>query len=97
MIKYIIINISIIFSVLFSSVYNEGDIVSLIHQNQTFSVCSGDYYLEDIKLSYFNGDTENCEPSQAGDNAKKVHGGPRVPINKIQATHGSINCQGWHR
>ena len=55
MIKYFIINLLITFSVLFSSVYNEGDIVSMMHQNQTFSVCSGDYYLEDIKLSDFNG------------------------------------------
>ena len=56
MIKIVVINISIICSVLLPSVYNEGDIVSMIHQNQTFSVCSGDYYLEDIKLSDFNGE-----------------------------------------
>tara|TARA_B100001029_G_C14969855_1_gene399546 strand:- start:716 stop:937 length:222 start_codon:yes stop_codon:yes gene_type:complete len=54
--KSIILIISITVSILFSSVYNEGDVVSLVHQNQTFSVCSGDYYLEDIKLSDFNGE-----------------------------------------
>jgi len=54
--KFIILIISITISILFSSVYNEGDVVSLVHQNQTFSVCSGDYYLEDIKLSDFNGE-----------------------------------------
>ena len=63
MIKNIIINISIIFSVLFSSVYNEGDIVSLLHQNQTFLVCSGDYYLEEIKLSDFNGVSISSQPN----------------------------------
>jgi len=56
MIKNISIYISIICSILFSAVYNEGDVVSLIHQNQTFSVCSGDYYLESVKLSDFNGE-----------------------------------------
>ena len=54
--KFIILIISITVSILFSSVYDEGDVVSLVHQNQTFSVCSGDYYLEDIKLSDFNGE-----------------------------------------
>ena len=29
---------------------------SLIHQNQTFSVCSGDYYMESIKLADLNGE-----------------------------------------
>ena len=43
-------------SILFSSIYNEGDVVSQIHQNQTFSVCSGDYYAENIKLADLNGD-----------------------------------------
>ena len=53
--KIILIFLSIIYSLLFSAVYNEGDVVSLIHQNQTFSVCSGDYYMESIKLADFNG------------------------------------------
>ena len=56
MIKNISIYISIICSILYSSVYNEGDVVSLIHQNQTFSVCSGDYYMESVKLADFNGE-----------------------------------------
>ena len=56
MIKYCIIYISILITALFSAVYNEGDVVSLSHQNQTFSVCSGDYYMESIKLADFNGE-----------------------------------------
>lgn len=41
---------------LFSSVYNEGDTISLMHQNQSFQVCSGDYYTESVSLADFNGD-----------------------------------------
>ena len=56
MIKIISIYLSIICSLLYSAVYNEGDVVSLIHQNQTFSVCSGDYYMESVTLADFNGE-----------------------------------------
>ena len=54
-IKLFIIALVTLFSVLLSAVYNEGDVVSIFHQNQTFSVCSGDYYSEEIKLADFNG------------------------------------------
>ena len=56
MLKSIIVSFGIVSSLLFSAVYNPGDVVSLIHQNQTFQVCSGDYYTESIKLSDFNGE-----------------------------------------
>ena len=46
----------IIINLCFSSVYNEGDVVSLIHQNMSFPVCSGDYYTESLKLADFNGE-----------------------------------------
>ena len=55
-IKYSLIFIIAIITNLFSSTYNEGDIVSLIHQNQSFSVCSGEYYSESLKLADFNGE-----------------------------------------
>ena len=56
MIKHCIIYITLLNTALFSAVYNEGDVVSLIHQNQTFSVCSGDYYMESVTLADFNGE-----------------------------------------
>mgnify|MGYP006084954815 CR=1 FL=1 len=43
-------------SMIFASVYNEGDTVTLAHQNESFSVCSGDYYTNTVSLADFNGE-----------------------------------------
>ena len=56
MIKYIIINISIIFSVLFSAEYDVGDIVDLDDQDQRFTICNGEFFNNDLKLAHLNGD-----------------------------------------
>ena len=54
--KNIILFFSYFSFLLFGSVYNEGDFISLLDQNQSFSVCSGDYYAESLKLADFNGE-----------------------------------------
>ena len=56
MIKYIIINISIIFSVLFSAEYDVGDTVDLDDQDQRFTVCNGEHFGNDLSLADLNGD-----------------------------------------
>ena len=56
MIKYIIINISIIFSVLFSAEYDVGDTIDLDDQNERFSICNGEFYNNDLSLADLNGD-----------------------------------------
>ena len=56
MIKNIIINISIIFSVLFSAEYDVGDLIDMDDQLQTFSVCNGEYFNDELSLADLNGD-----------------------------------------
>ena len=56
MIKYIIINISVIFSVLFSAEYDVGDIVDPDDQDQRFTICNGEFFNNDLKLAHLNGD-----------------------------------------
>ena len=42
-------------SFLFSSYYAIGDTVIVSHQNETFSVCYGEYPHNELELSHFNG------------------------------------------
>ena len=41
---------------MFASEFNEADTVTLSHQNEAFSVCSGDYYTDTVSLADFNGE-----------------------------------------
>tara|TARA_Y100001968_G_C18897530_1_gene499151 strand:+ start:272 stop:499 length:228 start_codon:yes stop_codon:yes gene_type:complete len=43
-------------TILFCSEYNAGDIVDLDDQDQRFTICNGDFFNNDLKLSYLNGD-----------------------------------------
>ena len=46
-----------IFSIyLFSSDYDVGDIINIEDQNERFTICNGDFFNNDFKLSYLNGD-----------------------------------------
>lgn len=51
-----IIYLILISSLLLSAEYEVGDIVDQDDQNQTFSVCNGEYYDENFSLSNLNGD-----------------------------------------
>lgn len=44
------------FSIVFCSVYNTGETISIAHQNIEFDVCFGDYDNDYLKLADFNGD-----------------------------------------
>ncbi len=39
-----------------SSEYDVGDTVDLDDQDQRFTICNGNFYNNDFKLSYLNGD-----------------------------------------
>ena len=41
--------------------YQVGDTISVSDQNIEFDVCSGDYYIDQLKLSDFNGDLNGEE------------------------------------
>jgi len=56
MIKYCIIYITLFSSALFSAEYDVGDTVDMDDQLQSFSVCNGEYYNADFRLSQINGD-----------------------------------------
>ena len=43
-------------NMVFPSVYNTGQTVSITHQNISFPVCYGDYSSSNLKLADFNGD-----------------------------------------
>ena len=51
-----IIYLVLISSLILSAEYEVGDIVDQDDQNQTFSVCNGEYYDENFSLSDLNGD-----------------------------------------
>ena len=36
--------------------YDVGDIVDIDDQEQRFTICNGDFYNNDLKLSYLNGE-----------------------------------------
>ena len=54
--KNIIIIISITTTVLFSAEYDVGDIVDLYDKDMRFTICNGDFFNNDLKLSHLNGD-----------------------------------------
>ena len=56
MIKNITIYVSIIFALLFSAEYDVGDTVDLDDQDQSFTVCNGEHFNNDLSLSDLNGD-----------------------------------------
>ena len=45
----------IVLSFTFASYYSIGDTVTYSHQNESHSVCYGDYPFDNFKLSHFNG------------------------------------------
>ena len=55
-IKYILIVIGLSLSNLIASDYDIGDIVNQNDQEQRFTICNGDFFNNDLKLSYLNGD-----------------------------------------
>ncbi len=46
----------ILLSFLVSSEYDVGDVVDIDDQNERFTICNGDFYYNDFKLSHLNGD-----------------------------------------
>jgi thiol-disulfide isomerase/thioredoxin len=56
MIKQCIINITIICAVLFSAEYDVGDIIDQDDQLQTFSICNGEFFNDELSLADLNGD-----------------------------------------
>ena len=55
-IKYFILYLTIAISTLFSAEYDVGDVVDLDDQDQRFTICNGEFFNTDLKLSYLNGD-----------------------------------------
>ena len=56
MIKILFINLCFFNIALFSAEYDVGDIVDLDDQDQRFTVCHGEHFNNDFKLSQLNGD-----------------------------------------
>jgi len=56
MIKTLLINFFLFNVLLFSAEYDVGDIVDLDDQDQRFTVCHGEHFNNDFKLSQLNGD-----------------------------------------
>jgi len=56
MIKRFIIYITLVSASLFAVEYEVGDTVDMDDQIQSFSVCNGEYYNDDFRLSHLNGD-----------------------------------------
>ena len=56
MIKYFIIYVTLISSILFSAEYDVGDLIDMDDQLQSFSVCNGEHFNTDFKLTHLNGD-----------------------------------------
>ena len=56
MIKHCIIYITLICATLFSAEYDVGDIVDMDDQDQRFTICNGEFFNNDLKLSNLNGD-----------------------------------------
>ena len=56
MIKYCIIYITLFSMALFSAEYDVGDTVDLDDQDQRFTICNGEHFNNDFKLSHLNGD-----------------------------------------
>ena len=56
MIKILFINLCLINITLFSAEYDVGDVVDLDDQDERFTVCNGEHFNNDFKLSQLNGD-----------------------------------------
>ena len=56
MIKTLLINLVLCNTLLFSAEYDVGDTVDLDDQDQRFTVCNGEHFNNDFKLSQLNGD-----------------------------------------
>ena len=54
-IKQFIIYITLFIGTLFSAEYDVGDIVDLDDQDQRFTICNGEFFNNDLKLSHING------------------------------------------
>ena len=59
-IRFIIITIVLV-NMVFCSVYNTGQTISIAHQNISFSPCYGENSQSELKLSDFNGDLNGGE------------------------------------
>jgi len=47
---------SLLYGVIFSAEYDVGDSIDMDDQNQSFSICNGEYFNEELSLSDLNGD-----------------------------------------
>ena len=56
MIKHYFIYLIFLITTLFSAEYDVGDTVDLDDQDQRFTICNGDFFNNDLKLSHINGD-----------------------------------------
>ena len=56
MTKHYLIYITLISAALFSAEYDVGDIVDQDDQDERFTICNGDFFNNDLKLSHLNGD-----------------------------------------
>ena len=56
MITRCIIYITLFSATLFSAEYDVGDTVDLDDQDQRFTICNGEFFNNDLKLSHLNGD-----------------------------------------
>ena len=56
MLKLIISLLSFSTLTLFSAEYNVGDVVDLDDQDERFTICNGEHFNNDLKLSHLNGD-----------------------------------------
>ena len=56
MTKYFTFFSILILTILFSAEYNTGDIVDEDDQNERFTICNGEHFNNDFKLSHLNGD-----------------------------------------
>jgi hypothetical protein len=56
MIKILFINLCLFNIALFSAEYDVGDVVDLDDQDERFTVCNGEHFNNDFKLSQLNGD-----------------------------------------
>ena len=56
LVKNILIILSFSFSILSSAEYDVGDIVDQNDQDERFTICNGEFFNNDLKLSHLNGD-----------------------------------------
>ena len=56
MIKYFIIYLTFCSTSLICAEYDVGDIVNMDDQEERFTICNGEHFNNDFKLSHINGD-----------------------------------------